>query len=202
VYRVNRSTGLITLLYQVVGEGTRRLSEVKEGEELSLLGPLGRGWQVPTDKRCLLIGGGVGAAPLYLLASELAERGISFDVVLGAATADQLVCESSFKDKLRPSRLHLCTDDGSRGFEGFTTQRASELLEKHAYHYIAACGPEPMQKAVAELAAQAGVACELSLERRMACGVGACLSCVVDTVDGKKRVCVDGPVFSSEEVCW
>lgn len=202
VLGANRITGLIRLLYQVVGEGTRLLSEVKEEEELSLLGPLGRGWDATKARKCLLIGGGVGAAPLYMLAQSLKDRGISVDVVLGATSADVLVCRESFQQLLKPSRLHLCTDDGSLGYKGFTTELCTQLLQKRKFDYIASCGPEPMQNAVAELAERAGVSCELSLERRMACGIGACLSCMVDTVDGNKRACVDGPVFNAKEVRW
>jgi len=202
IFELSRTGGVLTVLYQVVGEGTRLLSEVKEGSKLSVMGPLGSGWDFMHARRPLLIGGGVGAAPLLLLARDIVSRGISLDVILGASTADMLVCQEFFEGLGKKRRLHLCTDDGSRGFKGFTTELAAELLASKKFDYIASCGPEPMQKLVAELAANRGISCEVSLERRMACGVGACLSCVVDTPDGKKRACVDGPVFNAQEVIW
>ena len=202
VYKANRETGSITLLFQVVGEGTRLLSQTRQGTELSILGPLGRGWNPGGAARSLLIGGGVGAAPLFLLACELLAHGAQVDVVLGASSEPFLVCEGSFAQLCGAEHVSVTTDDGSRGLKGFVTQQAAELLALHTYDYVAACGPEPMLKAVVELAAHAGVFSEVSLERRMACGIGACLSCVVDTTSGKKRACADGPVFAGQEVCW
>lgn len=237
VYRACAQEGIITLLYQVVGEGTKHIRTLSPGTELDLIGPVGTSWQPGAAKRCLLVGGGVGAAPLYLLAEDLVAQNVSVDMVLGAATAAMLSCERAFIEllssnekaqggeqvnsskqvypatdegefvpsselSLGSTHLYTCTDDGSKGFKGFAPARAAELMSTHNYDYIASCGPEPMQKAVAELAASAGVRCQVSLERRMACGIGACLSCVVDTTRGKKRACVDGPVFDAQEVVW
>ena len=202
VYKASAKEGTITLFYQVVGEGTQHMSTLEAGAKLSVIGPLGRGWQPLSAQHCLLIGGGVGAAPLYLLACKLASQRVQLDVVLGAACADYLCAEDSFVELLSSKHVHITTDDGSKGYKGFTTQIAAELLAHHHFDYLATCGPEPMQKVVAELAKQAGITCEVSLERRMACGVGACLSCVIATEQGKKRACVDGPVFPAQEVCW
>ena len=202
VYQANAKTGTITLLYQTVGQGTQLLSELPAGTQLSLLGPLGRGWQSQEAEKCLLIAGGVGAAPLYLLAQELCSNDAQVDLIIGAATANLLVCEASFSSLLGSQHIHITTDDGSRGFKGFTTELAAKILSERTYDYLAACGPEPMLKSIANIALGSKLRLELSLERRMACGVGACLSCVVDTTTGKKRSCLDGPVFDAEEVCW
>lgn len=206
VYRASATDGTITLLYQVVGAGTRRMQSLSLGAQLSILGPVGTGWQPGAARRCLLIGGGTGAAALYLLAEDLVARGVTLDVVLGAATGELLVCEDPFVRLLEVAaaggRCQVTTDDGSRGAKGLVTERAARLLAEHAYDYIAACGPEPMLRAVASLAEAAGLRCEVGLERRMACGLGACLGCTVETTQGNKRACADGPVFNAREVCW
>jgi dihydroorotate dehydrogenase electron transfer subunit len=202
VYRACASAGTITLLYQVVGAATRHMRSLSVGAELSILGPVGSGWEPGRAQRCLLLGGGVGAAPLFLLAEELVARGVALCLVLGAATRELLVCEDAFAGLVGSARCHLTTDDGSRGFKGRTTERAAALLADEPYDYIAACGPEPMLRKVAALAAAADIRCELSLERRMACGLGACLGCVVETTRSNQRACVDGPVFNARELCW
>lgn len=203
VYKTGVTQDTITLLYQVVGEGTRHLRSLESGRTVDLIGPVGQGWRPPQQaERCLLVGGGVGVAPLYMLAGDLLARGAEVEVVMGASTAVMLACKESFARSLPADKLHITTDDGSVGFKGFTTERAQELMTRTTYDYLATCGPEPMQKAMAQLAAAAGIRCEVSLERRMACGIGACLSCVVSTQTGNKRACVDGPVFEAEEVVW
>ena len=125
--------------------------------------------------------------------------------MLGAQTADALVCLKRY-EQLLSRDVRVATDDGTFGREGFCTSLVEEALaagvDGKPYQYVACCGPEPLMKIVAGQAAGAGVPCQISLEKRMACGVGACLSCVVDTVDGKKRSCVDGPVFDAEKVVW
>ena len=177
-----------------------------EIESAELIGPVGCRWQAPVGtQRALLVGGGVGAAPLFMLCQELVGSGVHVDVVLGAQTADALVCLKRY-EQLLSRDVRVATDDGTLGREGFCTSLVEEALaagvDGKPYQYVACCGPEPLMKIVAGQAAGAGVPCQISLEKRMACGVGACLSCVVDTVDGKKRSCVDGPVFDAEKVVW
>jgi dihydroorotate dehydrogenase electron transfer subunit len=210
VYDADRSAGTLDILYQVVGQGTHKLAEAEIGTEgLSILGPVGRGWSLPAalDGPALLVGGGVGAAPLMLLAKHLLAGGGEVDVVLGAQTREALACYDDYCDAV--GRAPFCsTDDGSFGFKGFCVPVAAERIAQGAsstgkpYAYLAVCGPQPLMKAVADLAAKAGIFCELSLERRMACGIGACLSCVAETEEGRLRVCVDGPVFNAREVVW
>ena len=177
------------------------------------MGPVGRAWQSPADvRRALLVGGGVGAAPLFMLAESLVNAGVRTDVVLGAQTQAALTCRERYEALLAAAPAcddapRCATDDGSFGREGFCTSLVEEALADakaagEPYDYLAVCGPEPLMRIVAAMAAEAGVPCEVSMERRMACGIGACLSCVVDTTDGKQRACVDGPVFDARKVVW
>ena len=208
VYARDAEAGVLEILYQVVGFGSARMTELAAGAEgVELIGPVGRAWQPPAEaKRALLVGGGVGAAPLFMLCEALVKNGVRTDVVLGAQTETALACRGRYEALLaEPPRC--ATDDGSFGREGFCTSLVQEAIEEAAragepYGYVAVCGPEPLMKIVAGMADDADIFCELSMERRMACGIGACLSCVVDTVEGKKRACVDGPVFKAQEVVW
>lgn len=200
VYRSNVQDGTIEIIYQVVGEGTAFMTQYAEGVECALIGAMGRGWQ-PVDGKILLVGGGVGAAPLFLFAEELAQAGRSFEVILGAQTESMLVTRADYAQLLGRDPI-LATDDGSVGFAGFCTEPVREQLATGEYAGVFCCGPEPLMRAVAGIAEDAQVPCWISMEKRMACGVGACLSCVVETVAGKKRSCVDGPVFNAKDVVW
>ena len=134
-----------------------------------------------------------------MLAEYLYGSGVTCDICMGAPTSKRLVCRDDFEAF---GNLHIATDDGSEGLHGFSTSCAQQLLDKRNYDYIATCGPYPMERIVAGIAADADTFCEASMETLMACGMGVCLSCVVDTVYGKRRVCVDGPVFDASEVIW
>lgn len=216
VYATDADEGVVDALYQVVGAGTSHMTTLAAGEVAELIGPVGRGWNAPEGaKRVLIVGGGVGAVPLYMLCEQLLAAGVRTEVVLGAQTEAALVCRGRYEELLgaaagesvSETSLLCATDDGSFGRAGFCTSLVEEALDAakaagEPYDYVAVCGPEPLMKIVASLAKDAGVFCEVSLEKRMACGVGACLSCVVDTTSGKKRACVDGPVFKAEEVVW
>jgi dihydroorotate dehydrogenase electron transfer subunit len=201
VFDWDQVEGFIDILYQVAGGGTGGLAALTSGR-LDLIGPLGHGWEPPAVKRALLIGGGLGAAPLYGLARALRAGGVAVDLVIGAQTAAALLAVPSFQAVAGADHVHLATDDGSAGHHGFVTAVAERLLAAGGFEYVATCGPQAMQQAVAALAAQAGARCDVSLERRMACGVGACLSCVVKTRLGQARVCAEGPVFDAAEVVW
>ena len=194
--------GRMTILYQGVGEGTQFMTSAAPGYEFDVLGSIGRGWDVPeAGKRVLIVGGGVGAAPLFMLSKQAKAAGATVDVVIGAATKDALVTYDLYK-RVHGDALHCATDDGTFGCAGFCTGPVEELLAKDAYDMVYVCGPEPLMRIIAQTAARAGVACQVSMEKRMACGVGACLSCIVETVDGRKRACVDGPIFEAEKVVW
>ena len=208
LYSAAPKTGIVEILYQTVGFGTARMGKLASHDTVSLLGPVGNPWSPPLEaKSVLLVGGGVGAAPLYLLADKLASAGAHIDVIMGAQTESSLVCHSRYQELLAhkataASALHCATDDGSFGHAGFCTSLVEEALGSKAYDYAAVCGPEGMMRVVSSLILEAGIPCELSFERRMACGIGACLSCVVETVDGLKRACVDGPVFDARKVVF
>ena len=206
IYDANAATGEIDIVYQLVGVGSRQMTQLSTGDDrVSLIGPIGRGWHPPAAaRRLLLVGGGVGIAPLYLLAKQLIEKGQggAVEVVIGAQNTNMIVCKHDIAGLLPSGSLHITTDDGSEGICGFTTAATEPLLATGSFDYLACCGPEPMQKATAALATQYALACEVSLERRMACGIGACLSCVVPTSRGSKRACVDGPVFNAQELMW
>ncbi|MCE5191103.1 MAG: dihydroorotate dehydrogenase electron transfer subunit [Actinomycetia bacterium] len=193
--------GRIHILYQVLGPGTRVLSEKWQGDKMDLIGPLGHGWQVPNGvAHALLVAGGLGAAPLGMLAEELARRGIAVTVAHGAPTASRLVGRDVFEATAR--RVMTSTDDGSAGERGLVTTLVERALDAERPDVVYACGPEAMARIVAAHAAGADVPCQVSLERLMACGVGACLSCVVATTEGQRRACVEGPVFDAERVIW
>jgi len=191
----------LELLYQVLGRGTRDLATKERGDELDLIGPLGPGWRLGDDIRhALVVAGGLGAAPMGMLVEQLAERGVAVTVAVGAPTAERLVARELFERQAR--RVLVATDDGSAGERGFVTTLVEGVLATDRPDVVYTCGPEPMERIVAAQAAAVGVACQVSLERLMACGVGACLSCVVATTEGQRRACIDGPVFDAERVLW
>ena len=189
VHDVSDST--LTLLIQIVGNGTRRLAEHAVGERLNVVYPLGHGFTtvLPSGSRALLVGGGAGTAPLLHLSKELKAHDIHCTILLGGRTASLIPVQDDFRPY---GDLLLATDDGSLGHHGIVTTHPA--FAEH-YDMIYTCGPTPMMKAVAHSAARRGIRCEVSLENMMACGVGACLCCVTDTDQGHRCVCKDGPVF-------
>jgi NAD(P)H-flavin reductase len=300
---------VLEILYQVVGYGTDFMTTLMPGQTCEVIGPVGNTWTPPAGaRRVLVVGGGVGAAPVYMLTKKLIAEGVETHVILGAQTKDALVCRPKYESicgdvsnpngaaaagegvSARASAARICnpsdsianslapanafdphasddgscqsevavasgapvgveegcaategtptgapeaagleavelgavntfpvlqcaTDDGSFGHAGFCTGPVEAALGVSggtlvapelaaAYDYVAVCGPEPLMRAVVAAANAASVPCQVSLEKRMACGVGACLSCVCETREGKKRVCVDGPIFDSAEVVW
>ncbi len=202
VFSISEDRQVLTILYQVVGQGTDHMTTLQPGEEVDLIGPVGHGWSAPAaTKRALIVAGGVGAAPLFMHAAELCARGVQVDVVLGAQTAKALVVEPEYT-RLLGHKPFIATDDGSAGHAGFCTDVVAKRIQEEHYDYVACCGPEPMMRIVSEITGGAGIPTYLSLEKRMACGIGACLSCVVETRHGRKRSCVDGPVFDASEVVW
>ncbi|MEI8175389.1 MAG: dihydroorotate dehydrogenase electron transfer subunit [Candidatus Omnitrophota bacterium] len=198
----------LEILYEVRGEGTKKLSARKPGEMLDVIGPLGNGFTVPgSGERVMLVAGGVGAAPLVALAAEVAvdARLVHHKkplVLLGAKNKNALLCKKEFSDL--GCAVKVATDDGSCGHHGFVTQLLHTALTTNNQQpmTIYACGPEPMLKAVAGLAAAHGSSCQVLLEEYMACGIGACLGCAVMTTGGYRMVCKDGPVFDAKEVVW
>lgn len=188
----NAEDGILTLIYKVVGKGTEQLSAMQSGK-LDLLTGLGNGYDVSVSgERPLLIGGGVGVPPLYMLAKQLVSMGKKVSVILGFNTAEEVFFADEFK-KLG-AEVVVTTVDGSYGVKGFVT---AAIPEDYTHFYT--CGPEPMLKAVYAAASTSG---QFSFEERMGCGFGACMGCSCHTVTGYKRICKDGPVLFKEEILW
>ena len=190
-------TGMtFTIVYKVVGEGTAVMSRMQAGQTLEVLTALGHGFNVDACKEAaLLVGGGLGAAPMYLLAKELIAKGIKVTVVLGFNKADEIMLESELREL--GAEVLISTMDGSIGTKGFVT----DAIREHApaFDYFYTCGPLPMMKALCQSIEGDG---EVSLEERMGCGAGYCYGCSCKTSVGTKRICKDGPVFKKEEVLW
>ncbi len=185
--------GALTLVYKTVGRGTGAMAALKPGEPLDLLTGLGNGYDLSrAGDAPLLLGGGVGVPPLYLLAQKLTQAGARPAVVLGFNTADEVFYENEFR--ALGCAVTVTTADGSYGVKGFVTDALPA-----AYGYFYACGPKPMLKAVCARTVTDG---QLSLEERMGCGFGACMGCSIQTKNGPKRVCKEGPVFTKEELLW
>ena len=202
VYQVDEAAGTMSVLYQTVGAGTQHLATLEAPFSVDIIGPVGNCWEVPEgNDRLLLVAGGVGAAPLFIYAQQLVAAGKQVDVVLGAQNKDALVAREAYEELLGVEP-YCATDDGSFGYHGFCTGVVSELVQSKQYGLVACCGPEPMMKIVSDIALDSNIPARVSLEKRMACGIGACLSCVVNTVDGYKRSCVDGPIFDAAKVVW
>ena len=186
--------GVLTLLYKVVGKGTRQMAAMPVGATLDVLTQLGNGYDLSkAGENPLLLGGGVGVPPLYMLARLLREQGKAVSVVLGFNTADEVFYEQEFKDL--GCAVTVTTADGSYGVKGFVTDA---LPAEYSYFYT--CGPEPMLKAVYNATATSG---QFSFEERMGCGFGACMGCSCHVITGGyKRICKDGPVLEKEEIVW
>ena len=196
---VDTKLNQIWFLVQLVGAGSRALGRLKEGDTLNALLPLGNGFSMPVsaEKKHLLVGGGVGTAPLLYLGAQMNLMGMRPTFLLGARTKDMLL---QIEDFQRVGDVYVTTEDGSAGEKGFVTQHS--ILFKQHFDRISVCGPSPMMKAVAKFARANSVPCEVSLENMMACGLGACLCCVEKTVKGNVCVCTEGPVFDINELTW
>lgn len=187
------------VVFEVRGEGTKWLAQRQVGDKVNVLGPLGNGFSITADDRLLLVGGGIGVPPLLGQAAYTPKKATA---VLGFRSADRAMLVEDYQHYC--ADVYLCSDDGSLGRHGFVDAQLRDILEKDKnFTAVLACGPKPMLKNVAKVAAEFGVPCQVSLEERMACGVGACLGCAVQMADGTmKHVCKDGPVFDAEEVDW
>ena len=190
----DRVEGALTIVYKVVGKGTEKMSGMKTGDVLDVLTGLGNGYDLAEAGECpLLLGGGVGVPPMYLLAKDLVAEGKQVSVVLGFNTRDEVFYEDEFR-KLG-CNVTVTTVDGSYGMRGFVTDAMKEIN----YSYFYTCGPEPMLKAIWKTAVTSG---QMSFEERMGCGFGACMGCSCKTLTGNKRICKDGPVMRKEEILW
>ena len=190
----DRVDGQLTIVYKVVGKGTEKMSRMQAGESVDILTGLGNGYDL-TDagEHPLLLGGGVGVPPMYLLAKDLIAMGKQVSVILGFNTKDEVFYENEFR--ALGADVTVATADGSYGVKGFVTDAMKDI----DYTYFYTCGPEPMLKAVWNASKTGG---QFSFEERMGCGFGACMGCSCKTLVGNKRICKDGPVLRKEEILW
>lgn len=197
---VDKDKNELWLLIQIVGEGTRKMSSLKKGDSLNLIYPLGNSFSLPKDKnaKVLMVGGGVGIAPLLFLGQYMKQSGYrDICFLLGARSKGDLLQLEEFAAL---GKVYTTTEDGSYGEKGYVTQHS--VLKNGDFGMIYTCGPKPMMVAVAAFAKRVGIGCEASLENTMACGFGACLCCIEKTREGNVCVCKEGPVFNIEKLTW
>ncbi len=196
---VDKERNELWLMVATIGDGTRKLGQLKVGDTLNCVLPLGNTFTMPTSKEdnILLIGGGVGVAPLLYFGKQIKDFGAKVTFLLGARTATDLLELEEFR---KYGEVYCTTEDGSEGEKGFVTNHS--VLQKGNFTQISTCGPKPMMVAVAKYAHAARIRCEASLENLMACGVGACLCCVEKTTEGNKCACTEGPVFDINRLLW
>ncbi len=199
---IDKEKGTIRIVFEIRGEGTSRIAMLNEGNLIDMLAPLGHGFTVDLNfQKVVLIGGGIGTPPMLPLAQIYGKKAVAVSGFRNSAAA---ILQDDFK--LAGAQTVLCTDDGSAGIHGFVTKPFAELAEQGNIDAVYACGPMPMLKEIAQICKEKGIYCEISLEERMACGIGACLGCACRTVRNDEEyfahVCKDGPVFKAEEVLW
>ncbi|MBU4314764.1 MAG: dihydroorotate dehydrogenase electron transfer subunit [Actinobacteria bacterium] len=212
IHRIDKEKGGIYILFQVVGEGTKLLAQKEVGDDLDIMGPIGNGFNIyPESRKIMIVGGGIGIAPLLALCEESIRQGKEVRVLIGALKKELVIGEENFR-KLG-AKVDVATDDGSYKYKGMVTDLLERTIkEGWLADQIFACGPKLMLRKIVEISLDDHINCQVSLEERMACGIGACLGCVckIKTKDKKedkvkyefKRVCVDGPIFEGSEVVW
>lgn len=202
IHASDKESGQIKLYYQVLGKGTEILKNIKKGEKVNLLGPLGNGFDTSLkNSRALLVGGGLGQAPLLYLSEELGRQDNEVFLALGTRDEKSLKNIICFKDYCKT--IEVATEDGSQGHKGYITSNLPQIIESFKPEIIYACGPNVMMSKIKDIAQEYDIKCQVSLETRMACGLGVCLGCtVVPAEEGKPylKACVDGPVFWAQEV--
>ncbi len=206
---VDPSSGVVEVLYEVMGPKSHTLSRARTGDVLHCLGPLGNGFDPPNAGRLILVGGGIGVPPLLFLGHRAQTNGSQVVLLIGARTANKLLPDEFFKPAAQ--RYLVATNDGTAGHSGMVTDLISAQIDSSADCVVCTCGPHGMMVQVAEICREAAIPCQVSLEEYMACGFGVCVGCVVEIAadDGLpsayakySRVCVDGPVFEADRVIW
>jgi len=213
LHRISKEHKTFELLYEIVGEGTERLSRYTVGGEIDVLGPLGEGFKIDPKKQiAVLAGGGMGVAPLLALAEQIAQDKLltthtyALYIMIGGKNRDCVLCEEDFRKV--SDQVLTATDDGSYGKKGLITDLLLDFLDNQLptsnfqKTTIYACGPKAMLRAISEIAYQKRIDCQISTEEHMACGIGACKGCPTKTKSGLKMVCKDGPVFDAKEIIW
>lgn len=199
VHDVDYDKNILSLFIKKVGDGTRHLSDLTGGDNLNLILPLGNGFTIPDSSNVLLVGGGCGVAPMLYLARKIAEKGLRPFILLGGKTKTDISGIAAYQAF---GNVAITTEDGSEGVKGFVSDHPWMKQETPDFKLLYACGPEPMMKAVNDFGKKHEIDTEVSLEHTMACGFGACLTCVVDTTKGHQLTCKDGPVFNTKELKW
>lgn len=202
ICEIDRTNGTITIVFAIRGDGTEALAALSAGDFVNMLAPLGHGFSLPQAKRVILVGGGIGVPPMLTLARHYRARAV---MISGFRSADAVILQKEFA--ACDTKTILCTDDGSVGLHAMVTEPLRAEISAEKPDLICACGPTPMLRAIAALAEEFDVPCEVSMEERMGCGIGACLVCACKTKreNGEihaSHVCKDGPVFNAKEVVW
>ena len=199
IHDVDYQNRTITLLVQRVGEGSNKIADTELNDTLNIIYPLGNGFTLPEDKnqKAILVGGGIGIAPLYYLGKMLKEQGVETQFLLGGRSKSDLIMLEDFE---AVGKVYITTNDGSLGEEGFVTQHS--IWKEKKFDMIYTCGPKPMMMALTKMARENNIDCEVSLENLMACGLGACLCCVENTIEGHVCVCKEGPVININKLLW
>lgn len=199
IFEVDKGNNTLSLIVKILGRGSKKLTEIKEGGSCSVVFPLGKSFTIPKKgEKVLLVGGGSGVAPMLFLSKVAGLSPDKVNLLLGARTSEDHVDVSEYA---KYGSLHFATEDGSLGEKGFVTQH-SAFKDLNSYDRIYACGPDGMMKAIAKEAKAANVFCEVSLENLMACGFGVCLCCIEPTKKGNLCVCTEGPVFNINDLKW
>lgn len=197
IHRVDYEKNTLHLIIKSVGEGTRKIAALQAGDTVNIMLPLGNGFTIPQNSEVLLVGGGCGVAPLWFLAAELQKNGNQVTMLIGGRTEKDILLAAEYSQF---GEVLISTEDGSLGQKGMVTAHTVMLQEKLPFSAIYCCGPDGMMRAVSHIAEKQSIPCMVSLENTMACGIGACLCCVVDTHKGHQCVCTEGPVFNSKEL--
>jgi dihydroorotate dehydrogenase electron transfer subunit len=198
IHDVDYEKNTIKFLIQIAGKGTETLSKLRKSDIINIIYPLGNSFKLPdSGEKVLLVGGGCGIAPLLYLGKYLKTNGNIPDILLGFRNKERII---EYEEYLGIGKVFVTTEDGSEGEKGFVTEHS--ILSVYKYDRIYCCGPDSMMKAVAKYSRKSNAECEVSLENLMACGIGACLCCIVDTVKGNVCTCIDGPVFNKNDLKW
>lgn len=199
IHDVDYQNRTITLLVQRVGEGSNKIADTELDDTLNIIYPLGNGFTMPEDKtqNVILVGGGIGIAPLYYLGKMLKEYGIEPQFLLGGRSKSDLIMLEEFE---AVGKVYITTNDGTLGEQGFVTEHS--IWKEKKFDMIYTCGPKPMMMALTKMARENNIGCEVSLENLMACGLGACLCCVENTIEGNVCVCKEGPVININKLLW
>ncbi|MFZ4705149.1 MAG: dihydroorotate dehydrogenase electron transfer subunit [Bacteroidales bacterium] len=194
IHDVDYNLNSLSFLVKQLGEGTAKLATIAVGEIINIVYPLGNGFAIPSTGKALLVGGGCGVAPLLMLAKHLSKQGLQITTLIGGRGSDDILQPEEY---MKLGEVLITSEDGSIGEKGMVTDHSFFNTGIQSFSQVFTCGPEPMMKAIAAIAIKHGIPCQVSLENTMACGIGACLCCVVETKEGNKCVCTEGPVFDA-----